>query len=325
MSSAESFTDIFNKKYSEFCEELRGTCPELESKILTAKRLSKEERFSKFKESVLPMASPTRDASVCPGVVLPGVEITEAIWSELSESTKNAIQKYLTVLTFSCLYSIRKEGSEPDIDDLAEKIMKEWKDKLGSLDFENLTKNLFEKFTQAGAAAGGMPGMSGIPGMPDLSGFKLPEKFLKGHIAKLAEEIVSEFKPEDFGIDAATLERIEKEPSGAMQLLMNIYTNNPGLIQTAMKRIIKRLQEKFQKGQLSPEQIAAEAEELMKEFSGNTSFVELMEQFRNAFGMNDMKVASKVNKEHSARTNIVKERLRKRLEKKKADDANSKK
>jgi hypothetical protein len=63
----------------------------------------------------------------------------------------------------------------------------------------------------------------------------------------------------------------------------------------------------------------------MKEFSGNTSFVELMEQFRNAFGMTDMKVASKVNKEHSARTNIVKERLRKRLEKKKADDANSKK
>jgi hypothetical protein len=124
---------------------------------------------------------------------------------------------------------------------------------------------------------------------------------------------VSAFKPEDFGLDKETLEKLEKEPGSAIELLMNIYKNKPHLIQTAMKRIVKRLQEKFQNGSLSPEQIASEAEELMKEFSTNDEFVKMMESFRNTFGMADMENAKRNNREGSARANIVKERLRKKL------------
>jgi hypothetical protein len=129
---------------------------------------------------------------------------------------------------------------------------------------------------------------------------------------------VSAFKPEDFGLDAATLERLEREPGGAIELLMNIYTNKPHLIQTAMKKIVKRIQEKFQNGSLRPEQIAAEAEELIKEFSSNEEFVKMMETFRNTFGMADMAQARKNNREGDARANIVKERLRKKLAEKNA-------
>ena len=308
MSSSKSFKDVFTTKYNDFCEDLRGACPELESKILVAKRLSFDERIVKFKEQVLPNAGPMRDAEKCPGFILPDVEITETIWTDLSKTSKDAIQQHLTVLSFITLYNIHKEDKEEnkdnsanDMKEWAEKFMNEWKTKMGGIDFESISKKLLETFTSSSSG-----------------NFKLPEKFLRGNIARIAEEIVSEFKPEDFGFDAATLERLEREPGSAMELLMNIYTNKPELIQGAMKRIIKRLQEKFQNGTLHPEQIAAEAEELMKEFSGNTNFVELMETFRNTFGMADMEQARKNNREQSARSNIVRERLKKKLEKKKS-------
>lgn len=297
-----SLDEVFAKKYDEFCDDLLGAIPELTDAIENSKKLSPEERIAQFKEQVLPNTGPLRNASTCPGFVLPGVEITEQLWSSLSDSTKTAIQQYLTVLSFCCLYNIHKD-TKPDeagMKDWAEKFLKEWKDKLSGLDFEKISKKLMEAFTSTEG------------------GFKLPEKFMKGHIARLAEEIVSEFKPEDFGLDAATLERLEKDPGSAMELLMHIYTNKPDVIQGAMKRIIKRLQDKFKKGELRPEQIAAEAEELMKEFSGNGAFVELMETFRNTFGMNDMDVAKEVGKEQEARRNLVRDRLRKKLEQKKA-------
>jgi len=297
----ESFHEVFTKKYDEFCDDLVGACPELKDKILRAKELTLNERIFHYKEHVLPTAGPMRDNKECPGFVLPGVEMTEEIWSQLSDKSKDAIQQYLTVLSFCCLYNMHREtmGDDNNMKDWSEKFLKDWKDKLGNIDFDTISKKLLETFT-SGAGS-----------------FKMPEKFMKGHIARLAEEIVSEFKPEDFGLDAETLEKLEKEPSGAIGLLMNIYTNKPEVLQEAMKRIIKRLQQKFQRGEIRPDQIAAEAEELMKEFSGNDSFVELMETFRNTFGMADMDVAKKSNKEQDARRNIVRDRLRKKLDEKK--------
>ena len=303
-------------KYNDFCEDLRNAFPELESKLIAAKKLNFEERVSKFKEQVLPNAGPLRDAKKCPGFVLPDVEITEAIWSDISESSKEAIQKHLTVLSFVTLYDMHKETSkdaESDImSEMINKLMGEWATKMGGVDFESISKKLLETFASSASGADGLPNTN------PFGNFKLPEKFLKGHIAKLTEEIVSAFKPEDFGLDAATLERLEREPGGAIELLMNIYTNKPHLIQTAMKKIVKRIQEKFQNGSLRPEQIAAEAEELIKEFSGNDEFVKMMETFRNTFGMADMAQARKNNREGDARASIVKERLRKKLAEKNA-------
>jgi chemotaxis protein histidine kinase CheA len=322
----QSFKQNFTKKYNDFCEDLRSAFPELESKLVAAKMLPFEERVAKFKEQVLPNAGPMRDASVCPGFVLPDVEITEAIWAEISSNSKEAVQKHLTVLSFITLYDIHKEG-ENNKEDWAEKLMEDWTTKMGGIDFEDISKKLLESFGSMGAMGGAKGGLgafaaaaaakaaaeSGEGGANPFGNFKLPEKFLKGHIAKLTEEIVSAFKPEDFSLDKETLEKLEKEPGSAIELLMNIYKNKPHLIQTAMKRIVKRLQEKFQNGSLSPEQIASEAEELMKEFSTNDEFVKMMESFRNTFGMADMENAKRNNREGSARANIVKERLRKKL------------
>jgi hypothetical protein len=85
-----------------------------------------------------------------------------------------------------------------------------------------------------------------------------------------------------------------------------------------MVRIASRLQEKVRRGEIRPEQIAAEAEELIKEFSGNGSFVEMMESIRGAFGMEDPDLARQVGRDGDARRNMVRERLRKKMEAKKA-------
>jgi hypothetical protein len=143
---------------------------------------------------------------------------------------------------------------------------------------------------------------------------KLPEKFLKGHLAKLAEELVREFKPEDFGLSTEELAACDKDPSRAFTLLTEIYTKKPEVLQTAITRIASRLQEKVRRGEIRPDQIAAEAEELIKEFSGNGSFVEMMESFRSVFGMEDPDLAREVGRDGDARRNLVKERLRKKME-----------
>jgi hypothetical protein len=71
-----------------------------------------------------------------------------------------------------------------------------------------------------------------------------------------------------------------------------------------------------QSGSIRPDDIAREAEELMKEFAGNSSFVDMMKGVKSAFGMEDMDTARAAGKEGSARLSMARERLRKKLAKK---------
>jgi hypothetical protein len=107
------------------------------------------------------------------------------------------------------------------------------------------------------------------------------------------------------------MQQCEKEPSRAFTVLFSTFTSRPELLQKAMTKIGKRLQQKIQSGSISPQEIAHEAEELMKEFANNPSFVEMMEGIKRTFGFEDMDIARKSGKEGSAR-------LRKKLDKKKA-------
>lgn len=296
---------IFDQKYEEFTADLLGTLPELTAVIQTAQALSKDERFGQFVEGVLPHAGPGRDGKQNPGTVLPGVTIPEALWGTLSDGSKKAIQEYLTLLSFCALTSGAKHSMDLSgnptrawMDDF----MKSWKDKMESVDFESMSKKLADM----------MGGMS-----PDKFP-KIPERLLKGHLAKLAEELVKEFKPEDFGLDTEELRAVDNDPGRAFQLLSEIYTKRPEVLQKAIQRVATRLQDMIKRGKIRPDQIAAEAEELMKEFTGNTAFVEMMESFRSTFGMEDPDLAREAGQEGTARRNIVKDRLRKKLEAKQA-------
>lgn len=276
MSEEKSIDSIFQKKYTEFCDDLLATYPEKDTEIRAARALTEGERMQRFRDDIFPLVgNPTRDPLVNPGPVLPGVVIEEAHWATFSANTKKAIQEYLTLLCFTCMFGDSKNlfndfANNPQSKKWMEDIMGTWKDKLNSVDFSALSQKLLKIFGEGGKGA-----------------FKLPERMLKGQLAKLAEELVREFKPEDFGLDIDQLQETDKDPSRAFELLMNIYTTRPELLQNAMKRIAKKLQDKVRRGELRPQELAAEAEEMMKEFTENPAFVELMESFRNVFGFQD--------------------------------------
>jgi hypothetical protein len=296
---------VFATKYAEFARDLQASFPELGDSIIDALSLNEKRRVSEFKEKVLPGCSPKRDTKKCPGLVLPGVVITEDMWDTTTAKTKKAIHEYLTVLSFSILMH---QGTEEDISGSpftagwAKKMMEDMKEKMDGIDFTKISEKIAELFGSS------MGGMGGIP--------SLPEKFMKGQIARLAEEIVKDIKVEDFGLDPAEFESCGSDPSKAFQLMMEIFTKNPQKLQETMVKLTKRLQQKIQSGAIRPKELVAEAEELMKTFSDNPQFVSMMESFRRGFGFDDEDLAAATGQTTGANTRLsaVQQRLRKKLE-----------
>jgi hypothetical protein len=140
-------------------------------------------------------------------------------------------------------------------------------------------------------------------------------------MAKLAQEIVKDITPEDLGISPEMIAECEKNPSRAFDILFQVFGNNPAIIQKTVQKIGKRLQQKIASGQIRPQEIAREAEELMKEFAGNSSFVDMMEGIKGAFGFQDMDMAKAAGREGSARLAMVKDRLKKKASEKEAKKA----
>jgi len=292
---------IFQAKYEEFAASLLEIYPEQSTSIKAALALSNDERLAKYKAEILPAGGrPAKPAAECPGQVLPGVSISEEMWNSETERTRNAMNQFLSLLTFSFLM---KEGSPEDsgsdafggaaFEAWANSFMDDWRGKLNRADFDSFTSRFADLFGSGG---------SRLP--------PFPERLRKGKLVQLAEEIVRELKPEELGLDPETVKKCEEDPSKAFEILMNSTLRHPQKLQEAMKRIIKRLQEKFQKGHFKPQELAAEAEEMMKEFSENPQFVSMMESMRNTFGATDMDNARATGQETSARMNIVRERLR---------------
>lgn len=296
---------IFQTKYEEFANSLLDTFPELADGIAAAKALSMKDRLAHYKATIMPFAGSTsRDPKSCPRMVLPGVTITPELWDSATEGTHTAINQYLSLMTFTfVMKDSPKDGTDFDFGGeafktWADSFLQDWKGKLKGADFETFTKRMADLF-------GGQDG--------DKNGFpQFPEKFRKGKLVQLAEEIVRELKPEEFGLDPDVVRQCESDPSKSFQILMDSMMNHPEKIQGVMKRIIKRLQAKFQNGQFKPQDLAAEAEEMMKEFSENPAFVEMMETMKKTFGFEDMDMAKAAGQEPSARMAIVRERLRRK-------------
>ena len=307
MASTTDKKDIFDTKFTEFCDDLAGTCPEFLTQIAAAKALSITERKEQFRRDVLKGCSPTRDATKAPSFVLPGVQMTEEIWTSLSDNSKKAVQEYLTILSF-CL--LMDDGNVSDLSggwtaDWAKTMMEDMKEKMKGVDFSGLSEKFAKFFGTAGAG-----GLGGIP--------QIPEKFMKGQIAKLAEEIVKEFNIEDFGLDPEQMKAAENDPSKALNMVMEVFMKNPQAFQKTIGKLTKKLQQKIQNGSLRPQELVAEAEELMKTFSENPQFVEMMEGFRSAFSMDGHEEEARAaGRDGSARLSIVQQRLRKKLEQRK--------
>ena len=322
-------TSVFQTKYNEFVEDLLGALPEYTQQIKVAKALDEPTRLARFQAEIKVgntfATSDAEDITKNPGKVLPGVEISDAVWASLSENTHKAIWEYVRILSICCFMEAGfSEGTKTP--DWMEDAMKDMKEKLEGVDFQNIIKKFMTFFKSEGGKEGEEGAKpEGLPaGFEKLfeNGFpKLPERFLKGHMAKLAQEIVKDIKPEDLGITPEMVEECEKNPSRAFDILFQVFGNNPGIIQKTVQKVGKRLQQKFMSGAINPQEIAREAEELMKEFAGNGNFVDMMEGIKGAFGFGDMDIARQAGREGSARLAMVKDRLKKKASEKEAKKA----
>lgn len=299
-----SLREVFHKNYIEFAATLLDTFPELRASLAAASGLSEAERWTRFQAEVLPAMADVQGRNKAPTKILPGVQLPVGEWDKLSSNNRKVILEFLGLMCSCILFEMPDTPTGESWDGASkwfEGMMGSWKDKMEGFDLKGMTEKITKMF--------GISTEGGIP--------SLPEKFLKGHIAKLAEELMREFKPEDFGLDPELMKECESNPAKAFDILMKVYMNKPGSLQAMITRVGKRLQQKFASGALRPEQIVAEAEELMKTFQENPEFVTLMESFKSAFGFEDMDMARAAGKEQSARMNIVKERLKKKMDAKK--------
>jgi hypothetical protein len=319
---------MFETKYNEFVDDLLGALPEYTAAIQAAKALDHAARLQRFQAEVKVAntlgKSSVEDFHKNPTTILPGVTIADSVWSSLSDQTQKAIWEHVHILSICCFMEAGF-GAEDARPAWMEDAMNEMKSKMENIDFSSIIKKFMAFFAPGdGSNSTGSDEKKDSSGMPDLKGMfengfpKLPERFLKGHMARLAQEIVKEITPADLGITPEMLKECEKDPSRAFNILISTFSNDPGIIQRTIMRIGNRLQKKVQSGSINPHEIAREAEQLMKEFSENSSFVEMMSGIKTAFGFEDMDMARAAGKEGSARLATVRDRLRKKLEKKQA-------
>ena len=295
--------DMFGKKYAEFAKDLLTTYPEMEEQINAATELPAEIRATRYRSEVFANTRTLTPANstVTPGAVLPGVTLTEEMWATTGKKSRTIIFEYLSILNL-CVAFQGEAGSEGGANEFtkewAERMMREARASMDSMDFEKLSEKFFSAFGTKGSA---------LP--------PFPEKFLKGKLAKLAEEMVREFRPEDFGFTKEEMEACERDPARAFEILMKGSMGNPKLIQSAMARIAKKLQDKVSRGELKPQELVEEADSLMKEFQSHPAFVELMSAFRGMFGGDDAaEMGAAAGKDNESRLSLVQARLRKKLE-----------
>lgn len=303
MNTAET-SEMFVKKYDEFAADLQNTYPELKTALEAALAIPAADRVTKYKAEVFSKThSLTQsDLTKTPGAVLPGVELTPAMWETTSKKTRTIIFEYVSIMNLCVAFQGGDADSETFTKEWADRVMREARASMSNIDFSKLS----EKFSS-------IFGMKGDALPP------FPEKFLKGKLAKLAEEMVREFKPEDFGISKEDMEACERDPARAFEILMKGSLGNPMMIQSAMTRVAKRLQDKVQRGELKPQELVAEAESLMQEFQSHPAFVELMSSFKTMFGgdMTETEMARAQGDDNNVRLSLVRERLRKKLAAKK--------
>ena len=310
----------FQTMYGQFLEDLTATFPEFATALTHAGTLPDlQVRFIDiWRKHTADVAAQNGALFEGAGLELvPGFVLTGALWKELSKTTQGAIWKYLSSLLLLAASTASREDKESDTSGGL------WDVSGFQHDMEEMMRRLKEAGGAEGGAGGGMEGMSdmfdrlkdiaGSFGFKDMSGaagaFKIPEKLFKGHIAKIAEELVKEFKPEDFGISPEMLEG--NDPARIFTYLQEVFTKKPEMLMTAAQKIAKKIQAKFQSGAIRREDIIREAEELMAEFSDN-------EAFSSLFGsLGEMLKGSE--KESGNMGSVRRREVQERLRKKKAE------
>jgi hypothetical protein len=320
----------FQSTFDQFVEELGSTFPELAEGLKAAKAFPQEalpKQFQTlFKGKAMMVAVRDEGFFSSPVEILPGVIMTPKLWKDISKGTQTAIWNYLSSMILLSAADSTEEDTFWNDEEFKRSMERMMEGLKGAAkgdgsgipgvagmfgDMGGLFGKLREMAESFAGGAGGAGGAAGA-GMPE---FKLPERIFKGHIAKMARELAEEFKPEEFGLSSEMMNT--QDPSKVFDYLQELFTRNPEKLMGAAQRIAKKLQTKFLRGEIRREEIIAEVEELMKEFSENEAFQSIFGNLGELLSTS----AKATGNEGSERRRVVQERLRKKAAEKDAKKA----
>jgi len=292
----------FAATLASFCSELAATFPELESVIQrAAARVTPEFFWSGWQGNLAILRA--RDFVALQterrGLLLGPVALTPALWGEISETTRQAIWRYLRTLMLEAVLELNLSDSDIDMEKMgmlmeimleeqagtgsgpaeetvAETLMDEAREHLNPL-LERLRTMMGA--AAAGAGAGLHEDASGVS-MPPLP--EIPERLKNGRIARLAQQLAAQFNPTEFGIDPAMLEG--DDPMAVLQRLAELYQRDPTLLVAGAQRVAERIKRQILGGSLDRDGLIAEAREFVALFRDHPLFKEPIAKFEALLG-----------------------------------------
>jgi len=311
-----------------FCDEMRGTFPELTGAIDRAAAVSPEQFWRMWKNalSILVEKDAEKLLGERKGFLVGAVRLTPAVWQECSANTQTAIWRYLRTLVLESAMEISLDGLDRETLGGLQTILLAERLEKGGKDAQDATSELLEEgLSHMKPLMEKLKGMLG--GFMDLSGlgdFKLPEipeHLRNGRIARLAEQLAKQFKPEDFEIDPALLAGDNVEE--ILKRLVEMYQRDPTMLIAGAKRMADKIKRQIEGGSLDREGLIAEAEEFMRMFKEHPSFKEAISKFQDMTGGGGLGALFGGGDDGgsgapSDRLRGVRERLRKKMEARKA-------
>lgn len=307
----------FAKTLATFCAELRLTFPELGAQIDRAATLTAEKFWSGWQNHLHILS--TRDVAklqeVRRGLVVGPVCLTPALWSEISEATRSAIWRYLRTLVLEAAMEISLDSVDAEKTTILMEILSEERLAAGGAEAEDETADLLESATSHlkplfERLKGIMGSATDLSGLADIPMPEIPERLRTGRIARLAEDMAKQFKPEEFGIDPKMLEGDNVEE--ILKRLAELYQRDPTLLMTGAKRVAERIKKQILGGSLNRDELIAEAKEYVELFKGHPLFKEAIDKFQGLVGAADMFGGSSSGAP-SERLRAVQERLRRKM------------
>ena len=253
----------------------------------------------------------------------------------VSENTKTSMWKYLQLLLFTVIGSVKDSSNfgdamkmfeSMDENDLQSK-MQETMDGLGDF-FKGFANEDSNEGSNEGSDEGANEGSNEGT---ETKGFKLPKPevlhehmrtLMEGKLGKLAKELTEEFTEDLKGVFDET------DQNMSMKDIMAQIMKDPKKIMHIMKKITDKLQNKMKNGDISQDELMKEVAGLVEKFKGmggGDDFVKnfasgpFAKMFKNMAGqaMGNQAMGNQNLSKHSA----MKERLRKKMEDKKQKQA----
>lgn len=314
----------FFKTLAMFCSELRMTFPELTPQIDRAASQTPETFWRSWKTNIHILKSRDFDLLTTNrrGLIMGAVAITPTLWNEVSPATHSAIWRYLQTLLFEAAMDVGIEHIPADTLSELLAIFKEVRDeKFMEACAEEYKEGDEMKFMEH-SAEHLLPFLNKLKGMlgadvPDLSGItfpEIPEHLRNGHIARLAEDLAKQFKPEEFGIDPALLKGDSVEE--IIPRLMELYQRDPTVFIAGMKRVTEKIKRQITGGSINRDQLISEAKEYVELFKSHPLFKSAIEKVQSLVGdggIAEMFGGGGGGGAPSERLRAVQERLRRKM------------